>query len=239
MGTMSSGRIAAGSLFWIVLERPMLLPDGPLESDSASLATSLAGYSFSVDGAAIRLRSYARGRFVAQLPSGLSAGLHMIDAFDDGGNRVGISRVDVVAVSPLFVDSQETGARALRGDGSVIHAGNPAQPGDAILVRLTGQGPVKPANSDGQAASADSPSAPAGLITATVGGKRAKVISASMSTAEAGVLEVWLEVPNLYDGDHSGRIAVGPFASNVLPIMVKRQAPRAGEDPKVYQGPER
>ena len=73
-------------------------------------------------------------------------------------------------------------------------------------MRLNGQGRITQPIADGQAATADIPSKPVLPVTAWVGTKPVKILSSLMSSTEAGVLEVWMELPNLYDGDQLGSL---------------------------------
>lgn len=60
-------------------------------------------------------------------------------------------------------------------------------------------------------------------VTAYTGMKELRVVSATMSTTDAGVLDVWVEVPGLYDGDHYVTVKVGPLTAGVLPVKVAAQ----------------
>jgi uncharacterized protein (TIGR03437 family) len=91
-----------------------------------------------------------------------------------------------------------------------------------VLVHVTGLGPVNPPLAAGQTAVPDTPSTPAVAVAATIGGKSAQVISAQASGSSAGVVDIWLTTPNLYDGDHYISVgARGVFTSTRIPIKVK------------------
>jgi hypothetical protein len=99
---------------------------------------------------------------------------------------------------------------------------------------VRGLGPVNPPLATGQTAPADTPSTPVAEVTATIGGKNARVISAQASELSAGVVDIWLSTPDLYDGDHYISVgAMGAFTSTRIPIKVKSRKhplhqPRAG-----------
>ncbi len=212
--------IAPGALFSIGMDAVLPDPAGTLAADPGSLVTTLGGYSFQVNGIPVPLRSvWPSGRgFLAQMPFETAPGAREIDAFDAGGNLVATGKVNVAAASPQYLELLPNGSRAQKLGGGIVDASNPVVPGDSILVRLTGQGAVRPPVPSGQAAGGTA--IPAQLLTATIGGKAAPVLSAAMSATEAGVLEVWLQVPDLYPGDHMVSISIGPLSAGILPIKV-------------------
>jgi uncharacterized protein (TIGR03437 family) len=211
--------IAPGSLFYIQLDRPELIPD---ETDPAAAAVlSLAGYSFAANGTPVALIAYQAGRFLAQMPADAKPGSVAIDGFDSSGARVASANAMVTGVSPDFV-ADPLKPRAQKADGTTIDATNPVAPGDAVLVHVTGLGRVNPLLATGQTAAADTPSTPVAAVTATIGGKNAQVVSAQASRSLAGVADIWLTTPDLYDGDHYISLgAMGAFTSTRIPIKVK------------------
>ena len=107
----------------------------------------------------------------------------------------------------------------------MIDSSNPAAPGDSILIRITGQGAVEPALPSGVAAPPTSPVVPVLPVTATIGRVPARLISAAMSTTQAGVLDVWLEVPPLADDSYRASISVGTFSAGEIPVSVRSGQP--------------
>jgi uncharacterized protein (TIGR03437 family) len=134
----------------------------------------------------------------------------------------------VTPAAPVYLSNLFGKPDLRREDGSVVNPGSPVFPGDRILVRLTGQGLVKPAIPAGQAASMDDPSQPALPVTAFTGTKRMEVLSARMSTTEAGVLDVWLTVPDLYEGEHQFSVQIGSLSAASQGLRV---AARPGSEP--------
>ena len=155
------------------------------------------------------------------MPVDAKPGSVAIDAFDSTGARVATVNLTVTAVAPDFMADPRT-PRAQSADGATIDATNPVAPGDAVLVHVTGLGSVSPPLATGQTTAADTPSTPVAAVTATIGGKDAQVISAHASVSTAGVIDVLLSTPNLYDGDHYISVgAMGVFTSTRIPIKVK------------------
>jgi uncharacterized protein (TIGR03437 family) len=211
--------LAPGSLFYIQLNEPEVIPG---EIDPAGAAVfSLAGYSFAASGTPIALIAYQSGQFLAQMPVDAQPGTIPIDALDSSGTRVATGNALVTALMPDFFADQIK-PRAQKADGTTIDATNPVAPGDAVLMHVTGLGLLNPPLATGQAASADTPSVPVAAVSATIGGKSAQVISAQASESAAGVVDIWLTTPNLYEGDHYISVgAMGVFTSTRVPIKVK------------------
>ena len=212
-----SSQFSPGAFFYIAINRPLPTQMQPVDADPSSLAFSLAGYSFQLGGIPVPLRSYANGRFVAQIPVDLKTGDFTLNAFDSTGLFVATGQVRAVtAVAPGYLVVFPNSLRAQKSDGSIIDALNPTQPGEAILVHVIGYGAVKPPIPSGQAGQPDVTYQTSMLLTATVGGKSAKVLSYTPSVA--GVLDVWIEVPDLYPGDHYVRVSVGPVSTDALSV---------------------
>ncbi|MGJ5818244.1 SBBP repeat-containing protein [Paludibaculum fermentans] len=215
--------VAPGALFVAGLPRLMagVIPETPEQADAWALAPSLAGYFFVLEGQPVPARSYAGGTFILQMPAGLAPGSHHLGALDTNGQEVAEAEVQLVAARPQILDQRvDNGNYARKEDGSQITPDNPVHTGDRILVRVTGQGAVAPAIPDGQAASVENPSKPILPVTAYTGQKPLTVLSAQMSTSEAGVLDVWVQIPELYEGDHFVSVQVGPLSAGVVPIRV-------------------
>jgi uncharacterized protein (TIGR03437 family) len=215
----SAAGFAPGSLFYMNIQRPSIVPTGSADTDPGSLTFSLVGYSFKVNGILVPLRSYTNGTFLAQMPVDLKPGVFALQAFNASG-LVGTGQVTISAIVPRYLEGFANGLRARKANGSIVDASNPVRPGEPILVRLTGQGAVKPPLASGSAASIETASVSVGMLTAYFGTKAAKIESAKMSAFEAGVLDVWVTVPNLYAGDHFLSINIGPVSAGNLPIKV-------------------
>lgn len=210
----ASRGIAPGSLFYISLNSPESIPN---ETDPAGApVSSLAGYSFAANGMPVPLIGYQSGQFLAQMPVDVTPGSVTINAFNGGGTSVATANATVTAIAPDFVAS-----RAQKGDGSSIDATNPVAPGDAVLVQVTGLGianPPIPASGPRRGM----PRRALNRVTATIGGKNAQVLAAQPSGSSAGVTDIWLITPDLYDGDQYISVgAMGVFTSTRVPIKVK------------------
>jgi uncharacterized protein (TIGR03437 family) len=208
--------LAPGGLFYLALDPLLAPPAGTLMANPGPLPLSLGGYSFTLNGEAVPLQSYS-GSFVAQVPVDITPGTYALNAFNTSGQQVATAQVQVVALAPFYIANSGL-VRAQKADGSAITPANPVQPGDSILVELTGQGAVTPPLSSGAAASPAAPSTPVSPVSATIGGKPATVISNAMSTSQAGVLDLQLTVPNISAGDYDVSVSIGSIPANGPPI---------------------
>lgn len=212
---------APGSLAYIKLNGPNVIPESKYSAPSG--VASLAGYSFTANGVPITLFNYDSGQFLAQMPYRLQQGVAAIDAFDGSGMRVATVPVRVLPVAPEF-KGERLRLRARNSAGVEIDAKTPIAPGDVLTVQVTGLGMLNPSPEEGQPASAGAPSIPVAAVTATVGGKKAELISARASETAPGVVDLSIRTPNLYNGDHYISVgAMGIYTSERVPIKVKNR----------------
>jgi uncharacterized protein (TIGR03437 family) len=192
----------------------------------------MGGFSFTLNGQVVPLRRYENRVFLAQIPTEIAPGSYTLDELDAAGTRVATASVTIAPTAANLMEVSPYLVRVWRRDGSVIDESNPVQAGESILLKVTGQGVVQPPLASGVAAPPGQVTVPVALVTATVGGKAAEVLSAAMSTSEAGVLETWVEVPWLADGDYTARVRVGVAETIDVPLRVAA-LPRK---PQIYAG---
>ena len=87
-------------------------------------------------------------------------------------------------------------AAALHADYSLVSSTRPAQPGETILVFVTGLGAVNPLVQDGSAAPSNPLSTTSSTIAAYINGQTAKVDFSGLAPGLAGLYQVNLEVPS-------------------------------------------
>jgi uncharacterized protein (TIGR03437 family) len=217
---------APGGLFYLNLD-PILGAGDAAAADPGALAFSMAGYSFKLNGIPVPLRSYTDHMFVAQVPWKLVPATYTLDGFDASGHRIATGQMALDAVAPASINGTAMAYLAKKADGSTVNAANPARPGEAILVTITGQGAVTPALADGSAAPAAVASSPTLPMVATIAGLPANIRSATMSVTEAGVLDVWLDVPNVADGYYDVSISVADANADIIGMNIRAGAPVA------------
>jgi uncharacterized protein (TIGR03437 family) len=104
----------------------------------------------------------------------------------------------VPAAPALFtLDSSGQGpAVALNQDGTLNGAGNAVKIGNTITLYETGEGQTSPSGTDGLLGSA-TPPAPVLLVTVTIGGQPATVVSyGGITGVVAGVMQVTAQIPS-------------------------------------------
>lgn len=128
--------------------------------------------------------------------------------------------VSVAVAAPNVFLYNGTHAVAQNQDWSLNGPGNPASPGSAIVVYLTGLGAVTPALGTGAPAGVQPLSFAASPVTATVDGISAKVIFAGLTPYLVGLAQVNLIVPTLATGEHRLVINVGGSLSPETMISI-------------------
>ncbi len=105
--------------------------------------------------------------------------------------------------------------------GALVSASRPARPGQAIVVYLTGAGPLDGTPPDGGPARF-SPLFRAALpATASIGGLPARILFLGLTPGYLGLYQANLIVPEgLPAGEHALQLTVGGVASNAPPLRV-------------------
>jgi uncharacterized protein (TIGR03437 family) len=184
---------------------------------------TLGGVQVTVNGVAARLYSVSPTRIDCVVPYGVSGTTATIVA-TVGGTRSNTVEVPLAASGPGVFSLAQNGL----GDGAILHAnftvvnaGNPARPGETVLVFLTGLGAVSPPVADGAAA----PSAePLARVTAplrvTVGGRTANVSFQGLAPGLAGLYQLNVEIPLLGPGNHSLAVQTAEGFTDMVSIRV-------------------
>ena len=114
-------------------------------------------------------------------------------------------------------------------NGETNSAESPAQPGQYVVVYLTGQGRVEPPVATGAAPSASPLSVPLATIQAQVGGKEAHIGLAGLAPGFVGLLQMVIEIPEVAGGEQSLDVSIGGVPANTTVLSVKN----AGTDESV------
>jgi len=136
-----------------------------------------------------RLLSVSPTQITAQLAFELAPGAHAL-AVNNGNGMSNVMGIQVAPVAPALF----AGAILKRADSSLVSALNPAQPGDVIVVYLTGMGQTTPALATGRLVDSTR-SYTTVAVTATLGGKNAEVLYSTAAPGLPGIYQVALQVP--------------------------------------------
>ena len=131
--------------------------------------------------------------------------------------------VDAVAPGIFLLDPSIAGSG--RGviqnqDFSLNLPSNPAPPGGAIVVYMTGLGETNPVVATGQPAPFDPLARVTAAVSATIGDRTAEVLFAGLTPAFTGLYQVNLRVPASARGDHFLVVRAGGVDSNPVRVAV-------------------
>lgn len=124
--------------------------------------------------------------------------------------------VPVAPTSPgiYSLDQSGTGAGAIEhANGSVVNAGNPANPGETVVVYLTGLGAVTPALADGTA-STGNPLNKTVLPIVYVADRQASVIFSGLAPLYPGLYQINVTIPMTISS--AGNYPVGILTNNAF-----------------------
>ncbi len=121
----------------------------------------------------------------------------------------------VAATGPGIFTYGQDRAVATHANGSLITGDNPAEPGETIIVYLTGIGPVSPQPGSGQASGVDPLSRATLPFSASIGGRAAPVDFLGMTPYLVGLAQANIRVPTgVASGDLAVVITVSGAVSN-------------------------
>ena len=190
-----------------------------------SLPTQANGTSASIGGSTVRLLGLGESGgtppqyLVVQVPFDAPSGAQDLVVTNSNGAGAAF-RTNVAAAAPaLYYDAM--GGIALRPDFTLVRPNAPASAGEIIGLVATGLGATAPPLQNGQFA----PAIPVSVdqaVTATMGGRDARVLAALALPGYAGVYTVVVNVPaGLTAGNAMTQIRMGAAASNNVAIPVR------------------
>ncbi len=160
---------SAGTIFGTGLMEAIT---GAVLADRAPFPTSLRGVRVVVEGIDCPIIALinigGQEQINIQVPFGLAVGLVTVVIHNNGSSTT-FTGVRIMAVQPGIFEFEASGVRlaaALHADFSVVTPGNPARPGEVILLFLTGLGLTIPAGATNVAG----PAPPAATVTRPVVG---------------------------------------------------------------------
>lgn len=218
-GASFQAGIEAGS--WVTIQGSGLANTFPgrtwrdEEVVDGKLPTVLDGVSVTINGKAAFVYYISPGQINVQAPSDSAVGPVSV-VVTNNGIASAPATAQLQAAAPAFftylatgnVIASRVGDYALLGDPSVMPGVVAAKPGELVILWGTGFGPTNPAAPAGSAVVG----APVVVTapTVTVGGVQAVVISTVLTTGDAGLYQVTIQVPaNVPSGPAVLQAAVG------------------------------
>ncbi len=183
---------------------------------------TLRGVQVLVNGTAAAIYYVGPTYIAALVPYATASGVATIQVVTAQGSSNTIT-VFVGSTSPgVYVANGY--AIAQHSDYSLVTAGNPAHPGDVLLIYMTGLGDVAPAIGDGALGPAMPVSTSTNTFTATIGGVSAAVAVTEIVPTIAGDYVLALTVPSGVASGDQTLIVSGPDSINstaLLPIAAQ------------------
>jgi uncharacterized protein (TIGR03437 family) len=168
--------------------------------------TTLHNVQVKINGIAAPLYYVTATQLSAIVPYAVTSGTAQIQVINNGTASNTVT-IQVAATAPGILTQTQNGigyGDVVHQDGTLVNAKNPAQPGETVLLFLTGLGAVNPAISDGAPGPSDTLSQATNTIAATIGGMDAKISYAGLAPQLAGLYQINLTIPTgLKAGDNN------------------------------------
>lgn len=214
---LSGGALSPGGLFSIYGSS---LAATTAAASSSPLPTVLAGVSVLVNGSAVPLSFVSPTQINAQMPVTLSPGPATLAIRSSAGTSE-TTPIDLVAAAPAILEYGNRRAVATSPSALLNSPSDPAAPGDAVVVYLTGIGPVDPPAATGAAAPSDQLSNASLTASATIGGEPATILFLGLAPGFVGLAQANILVPAIPAGDHPLEITIADRKSN-SPLLAIR-----------------
>jgi uncharacterized protein (TIGR03437 family) len=204
-------RIAPGSLIAISgqdLARARAVNSG------YPLPTGLDGVALKADGQALPLLSVSSGQIEAQIPYHVSGAVTLEVSTPDGFTSI-----------PITVSPEAPSLLEIVTEHGLFRGANPARPGDALSLYLTGLGEVQGNIESGQAApfASDPVVSP---VEVWLGPIHLEPRFAGLAPGHAGIYRVDIAIPrDLPDGIYALRVVAGGFSSRPANLDVAARGP--------------
>jgi uncharacterized protein (TIGR03437 family) len=169
------------------------------------LPTTLGGVSVTINGIPAPLYYVSPSQISAIVPYGVTTAIASIQVTNNGAASNTVSMFVNLTAPGVFTQNQNgLGYAAVQhADYSLVTPSSPAQPGETILVYLTGLGAVNPTVADGALAPSNPLSTASNTIGVYIGGMQATVAYAGLAPGLAGLYQLNVQVPSgLTAGDH-------------------------------------
>lgn len=189
------------------------------------LPTTLLNTTVTFNSIAAPLFFVSPGQINAQVPFNVAPGAVNVQV-TSAGQTTAAQQVQVAAVSPGVFTTNQAGS----GDGDILHAqtfqlvtpGNPAVPGEFVLVFGTGFGATNPAVASGMPAPSDPPASTQMTPTVSVNGIPATFNFSGLAPNFVGLYQLNIQVPaNTPAGANPVSISINGVASNTFTLETK------------------
>ncbi len=185
------------------------------------LPRTLSSTTVKINGTPIPLGYVSPAQINAQAPVDLPPGLATL-VVTSGSTDTAAGQVLVAAAGPGIFTYGENRAVATHAGGALITAESPAEPGETIIVYLSGIGPVSPQPATGQAAGTEPLSRAVLPFSAAIGGREAPVDFLGMTPFLVGLAQANLRAPaGAASGDQPVVLTVGGAVSNAPLVRIR------------------
>jgi uncharacterized protein (TIGR03437 family) len=190
-----------------------MAPSGVPAASTIPFPTKLGGVQVMIGGIAAPLDYVSPGLISAIVPYGIGSGIVGIQVINNGTSSNTVTAYTGSTAPGVFTLNQDGlgyGAVQHNADYSLVTPSNPAQPGEYLIVYLSGLGAVSPAVSDGAAGPLSPLSWTTNTITAYIGGQAVTPTYFGLAPGFVGLYQLDVQVPTgLTAGDNFLEI-VGP-----------------------------
>jgi uncharacterized protein (TIGR03437 family) len=210
--------IAPGSLISIYGAN---LAAGDAAAPSMPLPYSLIGTSVTINGSPVPLAFVSSTLIHAQAPFETKVGTATV-LIQTGTVKSAPVTFEVILAAPgvLTIPGSDHAIAQNYPGGAMNSPESPVQPGQYVVVYLTGQGPVDPPALTGAASPASPVSAPLAPILAQVGGKEATIAFAGLAPGFVGLLQMNIVIPEVDTGEQPLEVSIGGEPANTTRLSV-------------------
>lgn len=233
--SLAEGPLAPGTLVTISIAGLTRSSGAAADDANQTLPKRLAGVEAVLDGEALPLLSVSPSEIRAQLPydvaSRSSASFYLRSQQEDG--TVVISNavpVGLLAAAPglfAFSGQEPRPGMTVNQQGAPVTATSPAHPGETITLWAAGLG-LADVPSNGEAVQAGVPNAQSdapvqSLVSASVNGVSAEVISAALPQGSIGIYEIHIVLPSNLPSNEAALLSISQdgHQSNTVTIPIK------------------
>lgn len=231
VGSATSTNIAPGG---IILIAGTTLAQGAANlngSMAGALPMSLGGVQVTVGGRMAPLFMVSPTMIVAQVPFEAAAGPQPV-LVTSGTAASAAFNATVATTAPALFSDGSAGIVLKAADYSLVGAGNPAAPGQALLLYVTGLGQTAPASQTGVPAGSSTLANTVAPVSVRIGGQSANVLYAVAAPGFAGLYQVAVDTPMGVPGTVSVILQSGGASSVAISTVVG--VVRAGQvDPQI------